>query len=200
MLRRQDHTLRHRSGPREDRTPILPPQSHHVALSQQSATVTGVTITYTTGDATHPADDDHIKIIAHICNDIGAWGRGFVLAISKRWTKPEESYRHWAKDRRANDFRLGSVQTVAVEDDIFVANMIAQHGIGYEPDGTPPIRYAALSTCLGELARTANYLGASVHMPRIGTGLAGGTWDLIEPIIKAQLCDYGIPVTVYDLP
>ncbi|THA79646.1 hypothetical protein E6R60_03350 [Streptomyces sp. A0642] len=41
-------------------------------------------------------------------------------------------------------------------------------------------------------------LGASVHMPRIGCGLAGGTWSRIEPLIEKRLTGRGIPVTVYD--
>jgi hypothetical protein len=35
-------------------------------------------------------------------------------------------------------------------------------------------------------------------MPRIGTGLAGGNWAMIEPIIQQQLCNQGLDVTVYD--
>ncbi|MEV6001124.1 Appr-1-p processing protein, partial [Streptomyces griseomycini] len=26
-----------------------------------------------------------VKVIAHVCNDIGGWGKGFVLAVSRRW-------------------------------------------------------------------------------------------------------------------
>lgn len=40
---------------------------------------------------------------------------------------------------------------------------------------------------------------ASIHMPRIGCGLAGGKWELIEQIIKEELIDKEIAVTVYDL-
>lgn len=36
-----------------------------------------------TGDATRPIEDDP-KIIVQVCNEIGGWGAGFVLAISKR--------------------------------------------------------------------------------------------------------------------
>jgi hypothetical protein len=35
-------------------------------------------------------------------------------------------------------------------------------------------------------------------MPRIGCGLAGGKWELIEPIIVRTLVARGVPVTVYD--
>ncbi|MEV4807251.1 hypothetical protein AB0K18_45260 [Nonomuraea sp. NPDC049421] len=40
---------------------------------------------------------------------------------------------------------------------------------------------------------------ASVHLPRIGTGLAGGSCDVIEPLIRQHLADHGISMTVYDL-
>ncbi|MCT2277673.1 hypothetical protein M3G91_08560 [Micromonospora chalcea] len=48
------------------------------------------------------------------------------------------------------------------------------------------------------VADRAEELGASVHMPRIGCGLAGGSWQRIEPLIRQALSDRGIPVTVYD--
>jgi O-acetyl-ADP-ribose deacetylase (regulator of RNase III) len=83
--------------------------------------------------------------------------------------------------------------------------MIAQAGYGVnnlalhqtnEPNSTPPIRHLALETCLGKVAELAKRLGASVHMPRIGTGLGGSSWSIIEPIVSRQLS--GLPVTVYD--
>jgi len=49
-------------------------------------------ITYIKGDATNPQAKG-TKIIIHICNNLGGWGKGFVLAISKRWKAPEEAYR-----------------------------------------------------------------------------------------------------------
>jgi hypothetical protein len=36
-------------------------------------------------------------------------------------------------------------------------------------------------------------------MPRIGCGLAGGRWELIDPIIDDELVTRGVDVTVYDL-
>lgn len=150
------------------------------------------------GDATSPQADGP-RIIAHTCNDIGAWGKGFVLAINRRWPEPEEDYRRWYRSRTDNDFALGSVRLVRVETDTWVANMIGQHGIRRGAAG-PPIRYEAVSQALTSLADHAARLRASVHMPRIGCGLAGGRWDEIEPIIEASLLGRGIAVTVYDFP
>ena len=56
----------------------------------------------------------------------------------------------------------------------------------------------ALEQGLGGVARHAIELGASVHMPRIGCGLAGGKWERVEPIVRRTLIDGGIAVTVYD--
>ncbi|MBC7299492.1 macro domain-containing protein [Nocardia salmonicida] len=156
-------------------------------------------ISYITEDATTPTGDGP-KIIAHIVNDAGRWGRGFVTAISHRWPESEQSYRRWHRDRIANDFALGAVQLVAVDDDLHVANMIGQHGIRTSRATTAPIRYDALGRCLSSLSSTASTLGATVHMPRIGTGLAGGVWDQIEPLITDRLCGNGVAVTVYDWP
>jgi O-acetyl-ADP-ribose deacetylase (regulator of RNase III) len=164
-------------------------------------------ISFVQGDATRPIGMGP-KAIVHICNDRGGWGRGFVLAVSKRWPKPEQAYRLWHTQHiwEGLPFELGNVQFVRVEPDTHVANMIAQAGYGTnnqalhrgsEPDSTPPIRYEALEHCLTEVAKWVKPREAAVHMPRIGCGLAGGKWELIEPILERTLT--GLPVFVYDL-
>ena len=153
-------------------------------------------ISYLVGDATAPKTPGPI-IIVHVCNDIGAWGKGFVMALSKRWSEPESQYKAWYRDRKTNDFGLGAVQFVQVEADMWVANMIGQRGIKRTKDG-PPIRYNSVEKCLAKVALKAVADEASVHMPRIGCGLAGGKWEEIEPIITRQLCLKDISVYVYD--
>jgi O-acetyl-ADP-ribose deacetylase (regulator of RNase III) len=149
-------------------------------------------ITYLKGDATCPQASGP-KIIAHICNDRGGWGKGFVLAVSARWKDPEMYYRRWYHSKE--NFKLGETQVVEVGDNLWVANMVAQRGFKSGSNG-PPIQYAALDSCLRQLAKAADERQASLHMPRIGTGLAGGKWELVEPILKAALGDRR--VFVYD--
>ncbi|GGL78834.1 Appr-1-p processing protein [Streptomyces fumigatiscleroticus] len=153
-------------------------------------------ISYVRGDATVPSVKG-VKVIAHVCNDIGGWGKGFVLALSRRWPEPEAAYRAWHRDRAANDFGLGAVQLVRVEPYVWVANMIGQRGVRRGSKGVP-VRYEAIGTALDRLAGHAAELGASVHMPRIGCGLAGGRWSRVEPLVTERLVRRGIPVTVYD--
>lgn len=152
-------------------------------------------INYLEGDALRPKIAGK-KMIIHICNDIGGWGRGFVVALSKRWKKPEDEYRHWYDENKS--FDLGKVQFVEVEDDIIVANMIAQHNI-VRRGGLPPIRYEALDKCLVLVGEKAQQENATIHMPRIGCGLAGGSWEEVERLIVKNLLTRNIGVYVYDL-
>ena len=159
-----------------------------------------MTITYLIGDATQPVKKP--ALVIHVCNDIGGWGRGFVLALSKRSPEPEKHYR--AMTQRD----LGTVEFIRWYDgDFIVANMIAQHGIQHvyiDPTGprdpVPPIRYEALANCLATVAMFVHEYGdgLSIHAPRIGCGLAGGSWKVVEPLIEHYLRD--IAVYIYDLP
>lgn len=153
-------------------------------------------ITYVRGDATAPRGKG-VKLIAHVCNDLGGWGKGFVLAVSRRWPEPEAAYRHWHRERARNDFGLGAVQFVQVGPYTWVANMVGQRGMRTGSKGVP-VRYEAIDAALAGVAERAAELNASVHMPRIGCGLAGGTWARVEPLISGQLVSRGIAVTVYD--
>ncbi|GAA0727061.1 macro domain-containing protein [Aquimarina litoralis] len=155
------------------------------------------TITYIKGDVTVPQAKG-TKLIVHICNNIGGWGKGFVVAISKRWPEPEKAFREWYKNRAKNDFQLGAIQVVQVSDDKYIGNMIAQEGIKTARSKGVPIRYEAVQQCLEKIVVEAKELNASIHMPRIGCGLAGGKWERIEAIIEETLLKNDLDVYVYD--
>ncbi|GAA2744964.1 macro domain-containing protein [Kitasatospora cinereorecta] len=157
----------------------------------------GGRVEYVQGDATAPQGKG-VKIVAHVCNDLGGWGKGFVVAVSRRWAEPEAAYRRWHRERAGNDFGLGAVQLVQVERYVWVANMIGQRGMRTARSTGVPVRYEAIDTALATLGDHALRLGASVHMPRIGCGLAGGRWERVEPLVVARLAERSVAVTVYD--
>lgn len=154
-------------------------------------------IKYLVGDASEPQTKGN-TIIAHACNDFGKWGKGFVLNISKRWTEPLEEYNNWHQfcHQVGGLLPLGEIQMVKVEDRLWVCNLIGQHKIWWE-NGVPPIRYEALEEGLIKLADEARRLDATVVCPKIGCGLAGGKWKIIEQIIQKTLCSVNVPVIVY---
>jgi O-acetyl-ADP-ribose deacetylase (regulator of RNase III) len=157
-------------------------------------------IEYVIGDATRPVGDGN-KIIVHVANRAGAWGSGFVMALSRRWPEPERRYRAWARGYAVNDgayIPLGAVQYVPVDAGLVVANMIGQYG---PAEGhSPPICYDSLRECLQQVAARALRTGALVHGPMFGAGLAGGDWRLIEQMIIEELIAKGVHVTIYELP
>ena len=162
-------------------------------------------ITYLKGDATQSIGEG-CKIIIHICNDIGMWGAGFTKSLSKHYPKAEEVYRERFSSSDKESSCLGMIQFVDISDEIKVINMIAQKGVrtSWNP---VPIDYAALNECLylvssirtGEGEHFVLDNSRSIHMPKIGCGLAGGSWDIIEPMIQRHFVLNDIPVFVYDL-
>lgn len=158
-----------------------------------------MSIDYVIGDATDPQGNGP-KLLVHVCNDVGAWGKGFVLALSKRFNEPERQFKRWAAGETGQPYALGEVQFVVVRPDLVVANLVGQHDIARKgsSSATPPVRYDAIRQGLGRVREQAEATGASIHMPRIGAGLAGGDWNIIGQIIEQELA--GLLVKVYDLP
>lgn len=167
-------------------------------------------ITYLEGDATKPIlphDVDDGRVIMHCCNDIGAWGSGFVVALSKRWKKPEARYRQWIrKDKISPDCeepaQLGGVQLVAVDYKLFVANIIGQKGVSAVYN-RHPVKYDALFDGFINIRFELKLLqlpNASIHAPRLGCGLAGGNWKVVEALIEEVFATSNHKVFIYDLP
>ena len=136
--------------------------------------------------------------MAHIVNNRSMiWGAGFGRAVRRKWPGVQEDFARWAVGHRL-EYSLGNVHFSRIDDSLTVAHLVAQHGIG--PSRTPRIRYGALELSLQKLADRAAATQASVHMPRIGTGEAGGAWEIVSEIIEDTLCRKKVDVTVYDLP
>lgn len=158
--------------------------------------------TYLKGSAVYP---DHYQpgyevqvqnIIVHGCNNVGTWGAGFVLELSKRSRTPERAYKHWHETYRIPKLALGDVQVVEFvpEANLLVCNMITQT---LQP-GIRNVRYSAIH--LGFVNLRQMFPSAVLHMPRIGCGLGGGEWDTVEKFIREAHETVALPrIFVYDL-
>lgn len=155
-----------------------------------------MTIKYLTGDATQPCESGkQINIIAHIVNNRGLWGRGFVMSLGNRYPETEEYYRYLSGHKA---LILGNTNFVKIHTHLWVCNMVAQDGVRSIINRNPLGDYSHLKGCLYQLRTIAFGYDAAIHMPRIGTGFAGGDWRIIRKMINELLSD--IPVFVYDLP
>lgn len=155
-------------------------------------------IKYVRGDATAPRADGNYRIITHIVNNqTPNWGGMFAGAVKRKFPAAQTDFQDWAIKERSN-LGLGNIHFVEVAHSLGVVTMISQQGYGNSKK--PRLRYAALKVCLDKLATFANTKQASIHMPRIGSGQAGGDWRIIEELIEDSLCNRSIKVYVYDLP
>lgn len=136
-------------------------------------------------DAVKNLPKDKNVLLTHIVNDIGAWGAGFVVAVSKQWPGPEKLYRQWYQETEFDyeaaafklekfnfflreyftepvPFVLGQIQPVPVgnfsgEFRHYVVNLIGQRSCG-DFKGIPPIRYEAIREGFVRLDEFADYV------------------------------------------
>ena len=173
------------------------PRIAGVLTSENAPQPSALQISYLFGDARKPRGTGK-RIIAHVVNDgTPNWGGGFALEVAKEWGFIQEEFRGWVEQNRSN-LSLGKIHWAQIEENLSIVHMVAQRGYGLSTK--PRIRYSALSDALDQLQDVASEQGASVHMPRIGTGQAGGNWELIRELIDERLVRRGIPVFIYALP
>lgn len=154
-----------------------------VETRQGSATSPRPTLQTDTADTV----DARGVIIAHIVNSVGAWGRGFVLAVDKLSPIPRKAYKEMAQ-RHGGNIPLGETQFCEVEPNLWVANMVAQKGIdkSVDADGVL-VDYKALNECLKLVFARSVLLGCDVHVPSgMGSGLAGGDEQMIHSMIETR--------------
>ncbi len=168
-----------------------------IARRKNGQAVGASSINFLRGNALEP-NGTGTRIIAQIVNDkTPNWGAGFARAVRNKYPLVQKDFREWAAFSPEN-FKLGNIHTSVASDELCIVSMIAQHGYGESVK--PRIRYAALRDCLHQLKETSLGKGASVHMPRIGTGYAGGNWSYILELVDEILVRNGVAVTIYTLP
>ena len=145
-------------------------------------------ITYVNGDLLGATQ----KVIVHGCNNRGVMGSGVAAQIRARWPNVYEVY---ALKHRVFGLEMGDVIPVATIDGKVVVNAVTQDGFGR--DGRRYVDYGAIENCFRTINdRVHGWEVNEIAMPRIGAGLGGGEWSVIEEII-ARTATFYTPV-VYD--
>lgn len=144
--------------------------------------------------------DKCVTFIPHICNNVRAWGAGFVVPLAQHFPEARDAF--YSEENPT----LGDTQFIQAKNvPVVICNMFAQDGIGPDKDGVPPIRYEALKDCMGRVLRKASEVcleGKQVVIaaPMFGAGLAGGDWEQISKMIHDHWSSYNIETTIYFLP
>ena len=138
-------------------------------------------------------------VIAHSVNCVGAVG-GLAGAIARKWPKNAEEYRAHVKRQKMPIMLLGSVFEVNVAHNVVVANLFGQNDVGTRERQT---EYSALIAGFKSIASTyfkgndtepkdfgtfgiedvRNQL-QDIYIPyKIGCGLGGADWSIVEEIL-----------------
>lgn len=147
---------------------------------------------YITGDLfSHDFEKTKNYFVVHIVNDKYAMGSGFVVPLMKRWPIVPQRYH-----QEPNLF-LGDVGYIKVEDNVFVGNMVGQHGT-ISPNNPKPIKYSALIKCMENVARHAEFIDAEIVAPKFGSLRSAGNWELIEELINEIWGNISVTIYQYD--
>ena len=128
-------------------------------------------------------------IIAHGVNCQGVMGSGVALAIRRKYPEAYLSYIEYIENFQNlysdQEFEtkslLGCMQITHTENEnLFIANCFTQDFYGTD---RRHVNYEAVAQSFSEL-ELYTYLG-TLHIPKIGAGLAGGDWKVIEAIINS---------------
>lgn len=141
--------------------------------------------------------DSNADVIAHGVNCAGGFGSGVAGQIAKLYPIVRESYLEKYRDR---GWKLGDVQFVHYKyQSVWTSKVIANCATQQEflPRGQQHADYNAIRSCLKQIKKYAILHKLTVAIPKIGAGLAGGDWNIIEGIVDDVFDDYD--VTVYYL-
>lgn len=134
--------------------------------------------------------DSIIHFIIHGCNARGRMGSGFAKTLRDKFPGAYEEYiKEYSKN---HSLRVGSVVNYTHSTDLVISNAITQDFYGC--DGSKYISYDAIDAAFTELDGIAKVLKTisgieevHFHFPKIGAGLGGGDWGVIESIIDHRV-------------
>lgn len=145
------------------------------------------------------------KMIAHIANNCGQWGAGFVVPLGEKYPGAKAEY------ERLSTYPMGFAQIVQAPgfEKLFISNIIGQdntRGPDWKSDVPRVQWWAVREGLISSMMFCAAYGIPQVVMPRIGCGIGGGSWNDAEWVIGDavnEIQEDGITapmITVYTLP
>lgn len=124
-------------------------------------------------------------ILAHGVNCQGVMGSGVAKTFKEKYPRAFDDYIHFLKCFKDNYSHapLGEVCFTHVGNDLELVSMFTQEFYG--KDGKKYMSYEAF---FNSFRRVADYYEEStIVMPKIGAGLGGGDWEIIEGLINIIL-------------
>ena len=130
-----------------------------------------------------------LKYIAHGVNCKNRMGSGVAKVLFDKYPDVKTEYHKFCKNLSFSP--LNYVQSINCNDKV-VFNCFTQENYGY--DGKRYVNYGAIVKCFTNLVERGI---TKLAIPKIGCGLAGGDWNIVEQLINDTVGE-NIEIWVYD--
>lgn len=149
----------------------------------------------TKGDLIKLATSGEFDVIVHGCNCFHIMGAGIAKSIKTRF--PEAYLADRRQSIKGDRGKLGTYTRANVlGGELTVINAYTQYSYGRGPNRESPVDYEAIGKVFA-LLRKELPKGSRVGIPRIGAGLAGGDWQLIQSIIEEAINGMDLTLVEY---
>lgn len=131
-----------------------------------------------------------LRLVLNVNNMAGEADSPLYPVFEKKWKQVKAEAKGWYNTRTGlgpNPYKLGSINTTAVQSDTWVIHMLCQ-------DEEHKTSHEALTTCLKAVCKMAKYEKATVHVSTLLTQTLPGITDLLE----TELVEQGVSVYFYD--
>lgn len=155
-----------------------------------------MSIQYFKQDLTLILQNKEFQVFVHGCNCFCTMGAGIAKRVKQIFP---QVYKADKSTKSGDKKKLGTIDIVSVGDLVnpkFVINAYTQYDFG---GNKPNVDYKAIESCfisINDFLIKNEF--TELTIPKIGAGLAGGDWSVIEEIIK-KVIDDNITANVYYL-
>ena len=141
------------------------------------------------GDLIKLALNGQFDVIVHGCNCFCTMGAGIARGIAYHFPR---AYDTDLNTRSGDITKLGHITWIK-QNGLFVENGYTQFELGASDR---PISYTAVREVFKRVKQ--EFSGLRIGYPAIGSGLAGGDWDIISKIIEEELAGEDHTFVEYD--
>lgn len=146
-------------------------------------------IKYVDGDLLR--DADQFDVIGHCCNCFCTMGSGIAPQIKDKFP---EAFEVDCKTTKGDITKLGTISFTENTSPI-VVNLYGQYDYTGRRRNEMDLDYQALKSAL-QLMKD-KYTGKRFGLPKLGAGLAGGDWTVIERIIQEVFAGEYVTIVNY---
>lgn len=138
------------------------------------------------GDLLKAFKNGEFDVIAHGCNCFCNMGSGIARSIRAEWPGV---YNIDCSTVKGSTDKLGSITLYKPSEATYIVNCYTQYYYGRNKVHAD---YKAIKSCMSILNRL--FKGQRVGLPKIGCGLAGGDWNVVEFIMAEELTDVDLTI------